>query len=100
MPAKMQKIKLKDYDDDWINRLAVICDRFDGMNDVERDAALRFVLARYKHRWAKLVDPGASVDNPKGERQRQHDRDRSDRCRGAYECSRNRCTHVRSCVVG
>lgn len=45
---RTQTIKVKDYGDEWLNRLAVIGDRFEAMEcDRERAAALRFFLAKY-----------------------------------------------------
>ena len=48
MGKRMQTIKVKDYDDDWINRLAVIGNRFEAMeSEEERRAALDFFIAKY-----------------------------------------------------
>jgi len=44
---KMQTVKVKDYGDDWINRLAVVLDQIQKMGKTEREATLDFIVARY-----------------------------------------------------
>lgn len=46
----LQKIKVKDYGDDWINRLAVILKTIEQMSDAERAASLTFILDKYQRR--------------------------------------------------
>jgi hypothetical protein len=48
--AKLQKIKVKDYGDDWLNRLAVILVTLAKMEPRERDATLEFIVSKYLKR--------------------------------------------------
>lgn len=50
MAKKLQKIKVMDYGDDWLNRLAVILVTLSKMGDRERRATLAFVVGRYQDR--------------------------------------------------
>lgn len=44
----MQTIKVKDYGDTWVNRLAIIGHAFEAMeSDIERAAALHFFNSKY-----------------------------------------------------
>ena len=48
MAKKMQTVKVRDYGDAAVNRLAVICDQIAKMpNDREREASLKFVMSKY-----------------------------------------------------
>lgn len=47
MSKKLQKIKVRDYGDAWINRLAIVMQAFAAMSDDERGATLRFINAKY-----------------------------------------------------
>jgi hypothetical protein len=43
-----QIVKVKNYGNDWINRLAVVGDQFEKMEgSKEQAAALRFILSKY-----------------------------------------------------
>lgn len=44
---KMQTIKVRDYGDDWVNRLAVVCEMVEKMDERERFATLAFVNSKY-----------------------------------------------------
>lgn len=48
--AKYQNIKIKDYGDDWINRLAVILKTIEKMDRDERNATLEFVFNKFQQR--------------------------------------------------
>jgi hypothetical protein len=48
MPKRERIIKVKDYGDDWINRLAVVTTTFEKMSEEERGATLRFIRAKYE----------------------------------------------------
>lgn len=48
--TKWQKIKVRDYGDDWLNRLAAILKVTEKMDKQERDAMLNFVIRRYRPR--------------------------------------------------
>ena len=49
MPKKMQIVRIPDYGDDWINRLALVGYAFDAMeDDKERAATLTFYLQKYR----------------------------------------------------
>ena len=46
---RIQIIKLKDYGDPWINRLAIVCDQFKKMDSAaEKSATLRFLVDKYR----------------------------------------------------
>lgn len=47
---RMQTIKVTDYGDDWINRLAVVMMTFSRMGDDEREATLRYLLSKYQQK--------------------------------------------------
>lgn len=49
---KYQTIKVRDYGDDWLNRLAVILQMTEKMDDREREATLSFVVGKYQRRLA------------------------------------------------
>lgn len=40
-------IPVKDYGDDWINRLAAICVLIEKMDEKERDCSLSFLHSKY-----------------------------------------------------
>jgi hypothetical protein len=42
-----QQIMVRDYGDEWVNRLAVVCNQFDKMELAEQIATLRYVLHKY-----------------------------------------------------
>lgn len=44
---RKQTIKVADYGIEEVNRLAVVCEMFEVMDDNERRAALNYVTARY-----------------------------------------------------
>jgi len=44
---KQQVIKVENYGDDWINRLAVVLKVFDQMEQRERAATFRFLKGKY-----------------------------------------------------
>jgi hypothetical protein len=46
----VQVIKVKDYGDHWINRLAVILDTLAKMEPREREVSLEFIVAKYLKR--------------------------------------------------
>jgi hypothetical protein len=46
----VQVIKVKDYGDHWINRLAVILSTLAKMEPREREASLEFIVAKYLKR--------------------------------------------------
>lgn len=44
-----QVIKVENYGDDWINRLAVVLDQFEKMSgSVEQGATLQFLMSKYR----------------------------------------------------
>ena len=47
---KWQTIKVRDYGDDWLNRLATILKMTEKMDDREREATLTFVVGKYQRR--------------------------------------------------
>lgn len=47
----MQEIKVKDYGDEWVNRLAVVGSQLEKMEPAERAAALRFFKSKYSAEW-------------------------------------------------
>jgi hypothetical protein len=47
---KWQTIKVRDYGDDWLNRLAVILKMTEKMGEREREATLNFVVGKYQAR--------------------------------------------------
>lgn len=47
---KWQTIKVRDYDDDWLNRLATILKMTEKMDEREREATLAFVVGKYQPR--------------------------------------------------
>jgi hypothetical protein len=51
---KYQTIKVRDYGDDWLNRLAVILKMTEKMDERERDATLSFVNGKYMPRVANI----------------------------------------------
>lgn len=53
MAKKLQKLKIMDYGDDWLNRLAVILVTLSKMDRRERDATLAFVINKYQDRLAR-----------------------------------------------
>lgn len=46
-----QVIKVKDYGDAWINRLAVVLTTFEKMESDERLAVFRLMKSRYSKEW-------------------------------------------------
>jgi hypothetical protein len=44
---KIQVIKVKNWGDEWLNRLAVIEDRFGKMGATERKATMNWLIAKY-----------------------------------------------------
>ena len=44
---RTQVIKVKDYGDIHVNRLAVVCDQFEKMEDWERGATLKFIESKW-----------------------------------------------------
>ena len=48
--AKWQTIKVRDYGDDWINRLGVILKTIQKMGPREREATLKFIFDKYQPR--------------------------------------------------
>lgn len=55
MTKRLQKIKVKDYGDSWVNRLAVVLVTFEKMEHAERAATLDFVVSKYKPKPPTLV---------------------------------------------
>jgi hypothetical protein len=53
MPKKLpqQVIKVKNYGDDWINRLAIVLAATEKMSPDERSAVLRFIKSKYSKEW-------------------------------------------------
>jgi hypothetical protein len=47
MSMKWQTIKVRDYGDDWLNRLATILKMTEKMGAREREATLTFVVEKY-----------------------------------------------------
>ena len=46
---RLQIVKVKDYEDGWVNRLAVVLDQFRKMDSTrERGASLRFLIEKYQ----------------------------------------------------
>ena len=45
---KFQKIEVREYGDDWVNRLAVILAAFSEMDEAELSATLNFVVQKYQ----------------------------------------------------
>lgn len=50
---KWQTIKVRDYGDDWLNRLATILKMTEKMGERELEATLAFVVSRYCQRWRR-----------------------------------------------
>jgi hypothetical protein len=48
--AGWQTIKVRDYGDDWINRLAVLLKTIAKMDEREREATLSFIFGKYQRR--------------------------------------------------
>ena len=48
MQTKQRTIKLTDYGDDWVNRLAQVEDAFSKMDYRERTAALHWLMSKYE----------------------------------------------------
>ena len=46
-----QMVKVKNYGDDWVNRLAVVLITMDQMEPEERLATLRFLKSKYSKEW-------------------------------------------------
>lgn len=46
-----QIIKVKNYGDDWVNRLAIVGVTLEKMESDERAAALRFFKSKYSKEW-------------------------------------------------
>lgn len=46
-----QVVKVKNYGDDWINRLAVVLATTEKMEPKERSAALAFMKSKYEAEW-------------------------------------------------
>ena len=46
-----QVIKVKNYGDGWINRLAVVLNQFEKMEQTERGAILRYIKSKYSADW-------------------------------------------------
>ena len=44
---RMHVVKVKDYGDDWINRLAVVMTTLAKMEPREREASLEFIVSKY-----------------------------------------------------
>ena len=44
---RVQIIRVKDYGDDWVNRLALVLKAFEQMEPREREASLEFVVSKY-----------------------------------------------------
>ena len=47
----MQKIKIKDYGDPWINRLAVVDATVAAMEPAERLAVLNWLKSKFRSEW-------------------------------------------------
>lgn len=47
MRAKLRTVKLTDYGDDWVNRLAQVEDAFGKMEQRERSATLNWLVSKY-----------------------------------------------------
>jgi len=47
---KYQAIKVRDYGDDWINRLAALLKVLGKMDQREREATLCFIIDKYRRR--------------------------------------------------
>jgi len=58
MPKRlpMQVIKIKNYGDDWINRLAVVMITMGKMEHDERSACLKFMKSKYSIDWPNDSD--------------------------------------------
>jgi hypothetical protein len=50
MSKKWQTIKVRDYGDDWLNRLATILKMTEKMGDRELEATLSFIVGKYARR--------------------------------------------------
>ncbi len=48
MKKKFYKLMLPDYEDEWVNRLAVILQMCREMDEAELSATLNFVVSKYK----------------------------------------------------
>lgn len=46
-----QVIKVKNYGDDWINRLAVVMITMEKMGPDERSACLKFMKSKFSKEW-------------------------------------------------
>ena len=46
-----QIVKVKNYGDDWVNRLAVMLITMDKMDPTERGATLKFLKSKYSADW-------------------------------------------------
>lgn len=46
-----QVVKVKNYGDDWINRLAIVLCTIEKMETDERLAAFRFMKSKYSKEW-------------------------------------------------
>jgi hypothetical protein len=53
---RVQVIKVKDYGDHWVNRLAIILETLAKMEPREREASLEFIASKYLSR-ASRVEP-------------------------------------------
>lgn len=47
----LQTIRVKDYGDDWVNRLAVVGSQLEKMESDERAAAFRYFKSKYSKEW-------------------------------------------------
>lgn len=47
---KRQTVKIKDYGDDWLNRLALVLTTIEKMGPTEREASLEFIVSKYLKR--------------------------------------------------
>lgn len=55
MRKKLQHIKVKDYRDPWVNRLAVVEAMFQQMGENERSAVLGWINSKYANPVGALV---------------------------------------------
>lgn len=46
-----QVVKVKNYGDDWVNRLAVVLITMDKMAPDERSATLKYLKSKYSAEW-------------------------------------------------
>ena len=49
MPKRLRQqiIKIRNYGNDWLNRLAIVEDTFEKMEPKERAAAFRWLISKY-----------------------------------------------------